>query len=146
LTGVWHFGGLRTRRAGRHGYHRAAFRAGADLGGWRIPFLIAGSLGIIGLYVRTRLDESPAYERQTKTRGQEQRRLSEQFRSTMIEPWRLMLICVGLVLAYNVTNYTLTQYMPTYLSATLGLPKTPALLVGLAVMVVLMVLITFAAR
>jgi MHS family proline/betaine transporter-like MFS transporter len=115
-------------------------------GGWRIPFLIAGSLGIIGLCVRTWLEESPAYERQTETRGQEQRRLSEHFHSTMIEPWRRMLICVGLVLAYNVTNYMLTQYMPTYLSATLGLPKTPALLVGLAVMVVLMVLITFAAR
>jgi MHS family proline/betaine transporter-like MFS transporter len=31
--------------------------------GWRIPFLIAGFLGIIGLYVRTRLEKSPAYER-----------------------------------------------------------------------------------
>ncbi len=31
--------------------------------GWRIPFLIAGFLEIIGLYVRTRLEKSPAYER-----------------------------------------------------------------------------------
>lgn len=45
------------------------------------------------------------------------------------------------MLAFNVTNYTLTQYMPTYLSEEVGLPYTPALLVVLAVMVILMGLV-----
>jgi MFS transporter, MHS family, proline/betaine transporter len=114
--------------------------------GWRIPFWVAGPLGIVGLYVRARLEESPAYERHTEDRGKDQDTLGKQFRNTIVEPWRLLLICVGLVLAYNVTNYILTQYMPTYLSATLGLPKTPALMVVLAVMVILMVLVTFTGR
>ncbi len=29
--------------------------------GWRIPFLIAGPMGIIGLYLRMRLEETPAF-------------------------------------------------------------------------------------
>jgi MHS family proline/betaine transporter-like MFS transporter len=114
--------------------------------GWRIPFLVAGPLGLIGLYIRTRLEESPAYEQQSEDRDEDQDTLSQQLRNTVVDPWRVMLICVGLVLAYNVTNYVLTQYMPTFLSTTLGLPKTPALMVVLAVMVILIVLVTFAGR
>lgn len=30
--------------------------------GWRIPFLIAGPLGLIGLYLRLRLEETPAFQ------------------------------------------------------------------------------------
>jgi len=114
--------------------------------GWRIPFLLAGPLGLIGLYLRTRLEESPAYEQHTENRGGDQDTFGEQFRNTVLDPWRLLLICGGLVLAYNVTNYMLTQYMLTYLSAELGVPKTPALMVVLAVMLILMVLVTFAGR
>src|SRR5206468_3923066 len=30
--------------------------------GWRIPFLLALPLGLVGLYIRLRLDESPAFK------------------------------------------------------------------------------------
>lgn len=110
--------------------------------GWRIPFLIAGPLGLIGLYVRTRLEESPAYEQHARERGPQQQSIGEQLRETVVRPWRPLLVCVGLVLTFNVTNYILTQYLPTYLSEEIGLPETPALLIVLAVMVVLMGLVT----
>src|SRR5207249_2415109 len=29
--------------------------------GWRIPFLIAGPLGLVGLYLRMKLEETPAF-------------------------------------------------------------------------------------
>lgn len=48
--------------------------------------------------------------------------------------------------AHNVANYTLTQYLPTYLTETVRLPYTPALLVVLVVMVVLAVLVTASGR
>jgi MFS transporter, MHS family, proline/betaine transporter len=114
--------------------------------GWRIPFLIAAPLGLIGLYVRLRLEETPAYEQQTQDRGDQQQTLGEQFRDTVIRPWVPLLICMGLVLAHNVTNYTLTQYLPTYLSEVIRLPYTPALLVVLAVMVILAGLVTLGGR
>jgi MHS family proline/betaine transporter-like MFS transporter len=114
--------------------------------GWRIPFLIAAPLGLIGLYVRLRLEETPAYEQHTQDRGDQQQTLGEQFRDTVIRPWVPLLICMGLVLAHNVTNYTLTQYLPTYLSEVIRLPYTPALLVVLAVMVILAGLVTLGGR
>ena len=33
--------------------------------------------------------------------------------------WPFMLVCMGLVLAWNVTNYMLTSYMPTYVTDTM---------------------------
>ncbi|MGO4754905.1 MFS transporter, partial [Streptomyces sp. 2MCAF27] len=34
--------------------------------GWRVPFLIAGPLGLIGLYMRLRLEETPAFRREAE--------------------------------------------------------------------------------
>ena len=31
--------------------------------GWRVPFLVAGPLGLVGLYLRLRLDETPAFQK-----------------------------------------------------------------------------------
>ncbi|MHA6803592.1 hypothetical protein [Salinifilum ghardaiensis] len=53
----------------------------------------------------------------------------------------MLLICIGLVLAFNVTNYMLTTYMPTYLTAEVGYTHAQALLMVLASMVVVMELI-----
>ena len=36
--------------------------AAMDSYGWRIPFLIAGPLGLVGLYIRLRLTDTPAFE------------------------------------------------------------------------------------
>lgn len=113
--------------------------------GWRIPFLVAGPLGLIGLYIRSRLEESPAYEQQSQD-DDESSSLGDQVHETVVRPWRPLLVCIGLVLAHNVTNYTLTQYLPTYLTETVRLPYTPALLVVLAVMVVLAALVIGAGR
>lgn len=30
--------------------------------GWRIPFLVAGPLGLLGLYMRMKLEETPAFQ------------------------------------------------------------------------------------
>jgi MHS family proline/betaine transporter-like MFS transporter len=114
--------------------------------GWRVPFLLAAPLGLIGLYLRTRLEESPAYEQHARERGGEPEGIGEQLQRTVLGPWRALLICVGLVLALNVTNYLLTQYMPTYLAEVAGLPQTPALVIVLAVMVLLMGLVPLVGR
>ncbi|HLL86856.1 MAG TPA: MFS transporter, partial [Thermoleophilaceae bacterium] len=46
--------------------------------------------------------------------------------------------CTGLVIAFNVADYMLLTYMPTYLSESLRFDHTLALLIVLAVMVVMM--------
>ncbi|MGP3686836.1 glycine betaine/L-proline transporter ProP [Streptomyces sp. IBSNAI002] len=117
--------------------------------GWRVPFLVAGPLGLVGLYLRLRLDETPAFRKldggsarateaadgvETSGKGD----LARIFR----EQWPTLILCVCLVGAYNITDYMLLSYMPTYLSDELGYSETHGLLVLIAVMVFLMLLIS----
>lgn len=88
--------------------------------GWRIPFMVALPLGFIGVYLRARLADTPAFvalEHDAEQREKENRRPHE-FR-TLIALWPYMLVCMGLVLVWNVTNYMLTSYMPTYVTDTM---------------------------
>ncbi|QES06307.1 proline/glycine betaine transporter ProP [Streptomyces venezuelae] len=121
--------------------------------GWRVPFLVAGPLGLVGLYLRLRLDETPAYQKlesdtaraseaadavETSTKGD----LAKIFR----QQWPTLILCIALVGAYNITDYMLLSYMPTYLSDELGYSETHGLLILLLVMVLLMLIITQVGR
>jgi MHS family proline/betaine transporter-like MFS transporter len=88
--------------------------------GWRIPFFVALPLGIVGVYLRTRLADTPAYlalEKESEEREQAHR-TGREFKE-ILRLWPFLLVCMGLVLAWNVTNYMLTSYMPTYVTATM---------------------------
>jgi MHS family proline/betaine transporter-like MFS transporter len=86
--------------------------------GWRLPFFLALPLGIIGVYLRARLGDTPAFLQLEKESDQREKdnKVSGQFRD-IFRLWPNMLACVGLVLAWNVTNYMLTAYMPSYFPA-----------------------------
>ncbi|MEU2793214.1 glycine betaine/L-proline transporter ProP [Streptomyces sp. NPDC007100] len=119
--------------------------------GWRIPFLVAGPMGIIGLYLRMRLEETPAFaqlEQEARTKEKERREVEKKIglREMIFGQWRAMLLCVGLVLVFNVTDYMLLSYMPSYLTSELKYDETHGLLVVLAVMVVMMCVQPFAGR
>lgn len=121
--------------------------------GWRIPFLIAGPLGVFGLYLRMKLEETPAFKQiADESEGREGNQTLKEFRSIFVTHWRPMVICAGLVLVFNVTNYMLTEYMTTYLGTTLGdygiatPSETATKLMEVLVLVILMVLITFMGR
>ncbi len=112
--------------------------------GWRIPFFVALPLGLVGVYLRTRLADTPAYlalEKESEEREKEMktgRELKE-----ILTLWPFLLVCMGLVLAWNVTNYMLTSYMPTYVTTTIdsGVSETTSQLLQIAVMVVALVTI-----
>ncbi|GHA49186.1 MULTISPECIES: MFS transporter [Streptomyces] len=116
--------------------------------GWRVPFLIAGPLGVIGLYMRLKLEESPAFQQQLddheKTLAQES--AGGEFKDIVRNHWRPLLVCMGLVLLYNVTNYMVTGYLPTYQTETLHRSSGSADLMVLVGMVWIVVLITFLGR
>ncbi|MFI8927849.1 glycine betaine/L-proline transporter ProP [Streptomyces sp. NPDC053474] len=118
--------------------------------GWRVPFLVAGPLGLVGLYLRLRLDETPAFQKltdesyhpasdaasavETSAKGD----LARIFR----EYWRPLVLCVALVGAYNIAHYTLLSYMPTYLTDELGYDDTHGLVILIATMLALMLVIS----
>ncbi|MFD7711239.1 glycine betaine/L-proline transporter ProP [Streptomyces sp. NPDC059785] len=124
--------------------------------GWRIPFLIAGPMGVVGLYLRMRLEETPAFAAELAKASRESRKDSKDskdkeraadrvpLRVLLAGQWKALLLCVGLVLVFNVTDYMLLSYMPSYLTSELKYDETHGLLVVLAVMALMMVVQPFA--
>jgi len=122
--------------------------------GWRIPFFVALPLGIIGVYLRTRLADTPAFlelEKEAEAREKQLRAGSELKKIANL--WPFMLVCMGLVLAWNVTNYMLTSYMPTYVTATMpdmqggkGVSETTSQILQIVVMAVALVTIPLLGR
>lgn len=105
--------------------------------GWRLPFLCAGPLGIIGLYLRLRLEETPAFLRKQEDNEQHES-VKEQFKDILAGNLRPMLLCLGLVFMLNLADYMLLSYMPSYLTATLGYSSTSGLLVVVIAMICMM--------
>lgn len=89
--------------------------------GWRIPFLLAAPMGLIGRYIRTKLEDSPAFlEASEDSQTQEASPVRDLFRNY----WRQLLQAAGAVLLNAVGFYVILSYMPTYLSEELGLDAT----------------------
>ncbi|MFE5038547.1 MFS transporter [Streptomyces sp. NPDC056683] len=110
--------------------------------GWRIPFLIAGPMGIIGLYLRMRLEETPAFAAEVEKA--ESARPKVPLREMITSQWPALLLCMALVLVFNVTDYMLLSYMPSYLTSELKYDETHGLLVVLGVMALMMIVQPFA--
>lgn len=121
--------------------------------GWRVPFLVAAPLGLIGLYLRLRLDETPAFAkmeqgsvRVSETADTVETSTTADLGKIFQDHWPRLILCVCLVGAYNVTDYMLLSYMPTYLSDQLDYSDTHGLLILLGVMVALMAVINQVGR
>jgi MFS transporter, MHS family, proline/betaine transporter len=105
--------------------------------GWRIPFLVALPLGAIGLYLRTRLEDTPAFEAMLNDNEVARSPLRE----TVTQNWRQILNLIGIVVLINVADYTLLTYMPSYLTDTLKIGETTSLVVTIGVMLAMMLVI-----
>jgi len=108
--------------------------------GWRVPFLVAAPLGLVGLYLRARMEDTPVFRAQERT---SEDRPSPGLATLMRDHWRPMLVVSGLVVALNVVNYTLLSYMPTYLQRRIGLTHEEALVVPIIGMLFMMAILPF---
>lgn len=111
--------------------------------GWRIPFLIAGPMGLIGIYLRSRMEDTPIF---LQAEGEAEAREAQApgLRTLLTDHWRALLIVGGMVVALNIVNYTLLSYMPTYLQRRIGLGPQAALIVPIVGMLFMMLLLPFA--
>jgi MHS family proline/betaine transporter-like MFS transporter len=91
--------------------------------GWRIPFLLAGPLGLIGLYIRLRLEDTPEF-RALENAGQVSQ---TPFRETITQNWREILQVGGIAILQNVAFYLVLTYVQTYVIQ-LGYPRASATL------------------
>jgi MHS family proline/betaine transporter-like MFS transporter len=103
-----------------------------DSWGWRIPFLIAAPLGLVGLFLRSKLEDTPVF-REARAAGEVvDSPLREGARSTA----RTMLVLIGVLAVVQVGNYTLLTYLPTFMTSVLKVARSQSLLVvtiGIAV-------------
>ncbi|OBG33178.1 MFS transporter [Mycobacterium alsense] len=111
--------------------------------GWRVPFLLAAPLGLIALYLRSRIEESPDYEEMRAAREPTSGR--KQFVQTVVRQWKPLLICMGVELAVTDTSYMVSGYVPTYLKKTASVGDRAALVMVLIVLAVLTVGVLFVA-
>lgn len=111
--------------------------AAMDSYGWRIPFLIAGPLGLVGLYIRLRLTDTPAFEALAASDEVAESPLREALRTA----WRPILQVIGIMIMFNVGYYVVFTYLPTYFIKTLQFSKTTAFVSITTACVVAIVLI-----
>jgi MHS family proline/betaine transporter-like MFS transporter len=108
---------------------------------WRLPFLVAAPLGLIGLYLRSRLDETPVF-REAAAEGQIDEKAKTHLRD-LFKYWKPLVQLMGLVVTLNIANYTLLAYMPTYLESEIGLSSRSSLLLIIIGQTAMMLVIPF---
>ncbi|MFF2113258.1 MFS transporter [Rhodococcus koreensis] len=84
--------------------------------GWRIPFLIAGPLGLVGLYIRLKLSDTAEFER-LQASGE----VSESpIKDALATSRRQIVQVVGCIAFQAAAFYFIFVYMETYLQAEVG--------------------------
>jgi len=106
--------------------------------GWRVPFLLAGPLGLIGRYIRVHLEDSPAYQEMRAEMPQEQKTASwsEPLRLLLRDHLHETLITFGVSCLNAVAFYMLLTYMPTYVHKELGFSQDTSTLATSVMLVV----------
>lgn len=92
--------------------------------GWRLPFLLAAPMGLIGRYIRTKLEDTPVFQQLLDEEDVDKTPVMDLFRNH----WRALIIATGAVLLNAVGFYVILSYMPTYLSEEIGLGSTESYL------------------
>src|ERR1700722_14454582 len=111
--------------------------------GWRVPLLLSAPLGLVAVLMRMRLDESPAYQGESQEKAPDDD--PRQYRRTIAEQWKPMLICAALVYTSNAADYMLTGYLPTYLKVLVHIGPTTGLAMITATLTILAILLVFVA-
>lgn len=114
--------------------------------GWRVPFLIAGPLGIIGRYIRVHLEDSPDFKKMKE--DHEQRNVQQKFPLSKLLRDHTRAVCVGFGVAClnAVAFYLLLAYMPVYVHEHLGIPEDIATMLTTVTLAVYIIFVLLSGR
>jgi len=104
--------------------------------GWRVPFLIGFVLAPVGLYLRSRVAETPAFSRTVEKKQVARNPFVESLTTHRLP----VLAAFGLSAIGTVGNYIFNIYLPTYASKTMGIPASTAFTSATIAAVVLTIL------
>ncbi|GGJ99753.1 MFS transporter [Pseudomonas matsuisoli] len=99
--------------------------------GWRLPFLIAAPLGLVGLYMRLRLDESPAFQ----AIAQQSEKAHSPLKETLRDHAKPIICLSAFISATALSFYMFTTYLATYMQVVGGASRPTALLASLMALV-----------
>jgi MHS family proline/betaine transporter-like MFS transporter len=109
--------------------------------GWRVPFIIGFFIGMVGLYIRSFLDESPDYEH-----AKEYNQLSEKpVRELLTKHFGKIVLATGLYMAVTIPFYMLTVFMNTFMTKIVGFEMSDSLIINTISMFALLALIPLSA-
>ncbi|MHA7222358.1 MFS transporter [Arthrobacter sp. RHLT1-20] len=119
--------------------------------GWRIPFLIAGPLGLVAIYFRLKIEESPTFQASLDAQasgeaGAEGAAAAKGPVAIIASHWQSIILAMILVAAANIVGYALTSYMPTYLTATKGYDELHGTLLTIPILVAMSAAIPLTGR
>lgn len=94
--------------------------------GWRIPFLLAGPLGLVAHYIRTRLEDSPTYQAMQADFAAKDSGVQHPVRDLCRNHLRALIVSFGACMLNAVGFYAVLTYLPTYLETAVGMPAESA--------------------
>jgi MHS family proline/betaine transporter-like MFS transporter len=106
-------------------------------GGWRIPFLIAVPMGVIGFYIRSKIEDTPEFRSLEQLDNVPQSPVKEVF----TRHWKQLLQMGGLEIMMHVTFYVVLVYLLTYQEKVLGFDAGTAALLSTAASVAGLILV-----
>jgi MHS family proline/betaine transporter-like MFS transporter len=114
--------------------------------GWRLPFFLAAPMGGVGMYLRSKMQETPVFREAESIGGALEQDNKTELKDLLADYKRQVLALGGLVIALNVVNYTLLSFAPTYFATQLGLTTQQALIVPIIGMIFMMIFLPFAGK
>ncbi len=88
--------------------------------GWRLAFVLGGVFGLVSVYLRRYLEETPLFEEIRQTR---QLAGAAPFKVVLSKHLPAVLLVLGLALLLSEVNAVMFQFMPTFLQSQYQLPK-----------------------
>lgn len=96
--------------------------------GWRLPFLLAAPLGLIGRYIRLHLEDTPKFREMEKALEHKATKHKAPIGELLGVHRKRVLVAIGVTCLNAVAFYLILSYMPTYLSTEMGMTETDSFL------------------
>lgn len=85
--------------------------------GWRIPFLLALPMGLVALWLRLKLDETPSFVASKAPAAKIQKTAAE--KASAIATAKAIVLGIGRMMGWSAGGYTFLVVMPSYLQTSL---------------------------
>lgn len=107
--------------------------------GWRLPFALGAVIGLVGLYIRRRLEEPEAFRRLEETGARAERPMAQMAGGHRRGAWFVF----GISVAGSVVTYMWLTYMPAYAVLATGVDKADAQLANTIALALFVVALPF---